>query len=146
MYYMPRFDPNITICGYADGVCVRKIERELQLKRNDSFTCKECYSACSSVHYDSVRHCIWQIFFVCIFFVFGIFVFFSAFLFLQAFSFARIYNKTPYLTMNKLVPRNMSFVHVYYQKPSFRSQQKNELIGFTNFLGWVFFMWIYFSQ
>lgn len=75
MYYMPRFDPNITICGYADGVCVRNVERELQLKSNDSFTCKECYKACSSVHYDSVRHCIWQKKNCLHFFVFDIFVF-----------------------------------------------------------------------
>lgn len=37
--------------------------------------------------------------------------------------------------MNKLVPRNMSFVHVYYQKSTFRSQQKNELVGFVDFIG-----------
>lgn len=104
MYYMPRNENNLTICGFEDMACVKWVDRQLQLKKNDSFKCPECLGGCFSIHYDST------------------------------FSTAKIFNETPYLSKHKLKARDIAFVHTYFARSTFRSQRKEELVGFTDFL------------
>lgn len=42
--------------------------------------------------------------------------------------------RAPMLQKRKLNTSNTAIVHIYYKDPTFRSQRKDELIGFTEFL------------
>lgn len=44
LYYMPRNNDDITICGRSDDGCIYKVTQQLQLKENKSFIC-ECLPA-----------------------------------------------------------------------------------------------------
>lgn len=39
LYFMPRFEDEITICGRIDEACVRHITSQIQLRKNASFIC-----------------------------------------------------------------------------------------------------------
>lgn len=49
-------------------------------------------------------------------------------------SMAPILHEAPILKENGHQEQNVSVMHIYYQKNYFRSQKKDELIGFTEFL------------
>lgn len=49
-------------------------------------------------------------------------------------SMAPILHEAPILKQNGHQEQNVSVMHIYYQKNYFRSQKKDELIGFTEFL------------
>lgn len=49
-------------------------------------------------------------------------------------SFTKLIAGSPLLQFHRLHDRNAAIVHVYYKGNSFRSQRKDELIGFTEFL------------
>lgn len=88
---------------------MKGVDREIRIKENASFRCNDCLTGCYAINYDS------------------------------AFSTAKIFNKIPFLRQNKLDPKNIAIVHVYYSQSTFRSQQKEELVGFTDFLCKIFY-------
>lgn len=50
-YYMPRFSPNVTMCGHPDAECIEKVQQEIYMERNQSFNC-ECYYGCDAIKYE----------------------------------------------------------------------------------------------
>lgn len=104
MYYQPREHRNISICGAADIQCIRKVEQEIQSEQNSSFKCDQCLSGCFAITYD------------------------------YAFSTAKIFEQIPFLQQNNLEINNVAILHTYYSRSSFRSERKEELVGFTDFL------------
>lgn len=52
LYYMPRFESNITICGRSDDDCVKKVALGLQNQKNNSFVC-DCLPGCFEVIYEA---------------------------------------------------------------------------------------------
>lgn len=115
LYYQPREHQNVSICGVADMSCVKKVDREIQIKQNASFKCDHCLSGCFAINYDST------------------------------FSTAKIFEKIPFLRRNKLQTKNIAMVHIYYSHSTFRSQRKEELVGFTDFLCKIFIIFMYFA-
>lgn len=104
LYYQPREHKDIPICGTADTECINSVKRELQTKQNSSFECDHCLSGCFAIRYDST------------------------------FSTAKIFEQVPFLLKNNLETKNIAILHIYYSRSSFRSQIKEELVGFTDFL------------
>lgn len=104
MYYQPREHRNISICGAADIECIKMVEQEIQTEQNSSFKCDQCLSGCFAINYD------------------------------YTFSTAKIFERVPILQQNNLTIKNIAIVHTYYSQSSFRSERKEELVGFTDFL------------
>lgn len=103
LYYMPRFDDDITICGRSDDDCVDRVTKQVQMQVNSSFVC-DCLPGCFEVTYDAES------------------------------SMAPLLHKAPILSKTDLSSENVSVIHIYYKNNYFRSQKKDELIGFTEFL------------
>lgn len=101
---MPRIHPNITICGRANNGCVEKLRHEIHVGTNDSFKC-DCPYGCHDIKFEMEL------------------------------------SSTP--IVDKVLPvvgkvghsaSNTSILQVYYKRGYYRSQDKEELIGFTEFL------------
>lgn len=45
-----------------------------------------------------------------------------------------LFERSPILRKNQILPQTATIVHVYYRENQFRSQIKTELVGFTDFL------------
>lgn len=103
LYYMPRFNDDVAICGRVDTACVNSVARLLQAGGNTSFQC-ECLPGCFAVSYTT------------------------------EISLSPLLFRSPWLQENGMRPPNTAIVHVYYKDNNFRSQRKEELIGFTEFL------------
>lgn len=101
---MPRFDDEVAICGRSNTDCVNSVTRSLQAKVDASYLC-ECLPGCFAVNYATE-------------------ISFSPLLVLGS----------PWLKEKKKHPADTAIVHIYYKENSFRSQRKDELIGFTEFL------------
>lgn len=104
MHYQPRPHPNVTICSYAHARCVKEVDREIQLKRNSTFKCNHCMSGCFAISYDTT------------------------------FSTSKIFERAPFLKKYNVEIRNVAMIHTYYGKSTFRSQKREEFVGFTDFL------------
>lgn len=104
MYYHPRSQMNTTICGYSDANRVKQVDTEIRIKRNSSFRCTHCMSGCYAINYDT------------------------------AFSAAKISKTATLLKKYNVQTTNIAVLHTYYESSSFRSQKKEEFIGFTEFL------------
>lgn len=101
---MPRLYQNISICGPSDFECLTWVNNEIHLKRNSSFTCSQCLSGCFALNYN------------------------------PSFSTAKIFERDPFLQNHHLDAANVAILHIYYATSSFRSQKKEEFVGFTDFL------------
>lgn len=101
---MPRLYQNMNICGPSEFKCVNWVNDEIHLKRNSSFACSHCLSGCFALNYN------------------------------PAFSTAKIFEKDSFLVNHSLDAENVSIVHTYYAASSFRSQKKEEFVGFADFL------------
>lgn len=104
MYYQPRENKNISICGAIDMKCMKRVDSEIQIQHNSSFKCDHCLSGCFAITYDST------------------------------FSTAKIFDEVTFLRQHNLDTKNIAIVHIYYSRSSFRSQRKEELVSFTDFL------------
>lgn len=104
LYYMPRLYQNINICGPSEFECVKRVNNEIHLKRNSSFECGHCLSGCFALNYN------------------------------PAFSTAKIFERDSFLLNNNLDAENIAILHTYYATSSFRSQKKEEFVGFADFL------------
>lgn len=101
---MPRLHSNISICGPSDVKCVNRVNNEIHFKRNSSFACSQCLSGCFALNYN------------------------------PSFSTAKIFEKDSFLLSHNLDANNVAILHIYYAASSFRSQKKEEFVGFTDFL------------
>lgn len=103
LYYLPRFNDDITICGRSDDECVNNVTDHLQSSMNGSHRCK-CLPGCFEISYDTEV------------------------------SMAPLLKNAPMLRKRGLSELNVSVVHIFYKESYYRSQKKEELIGFTEFL------------
>lgn len=101
---MPRLYKNINICGPTDFECVKRVNNEIYLKQNASFECSHCLSGCFALNYN------------------------------PSFSTAKIFERDAFLLSNNLDAKNVAILHTYYAASSFRSQKKEEFVGFADFL------------
>lgn len=110
MYYMPKIEKDANICSRSDQPCLNDLKEKLKLKQNESVEC-ECYPSCFSLNYDGEL------------------------------------SSAPILRPVELLPNayassvfnahttdNLAILHVFFRSNSFRSQKREELIGFTEFL------------
>lgn len=103
LYYLPRFNDDITICGRSDDKCKNNVTDHLQSQINGSYHCK-CLPGCFEISYDTEV------------------------------SMAPLLKNAPMLRKRGLSEQNVSIVHIFYKENYYRSQKKEELIGFTEFL------------
>lgn len=110
LYYLPRTRKDITICAGADEPCIQSVTRLIASKTNSSLMC-DCLPSCYALHYTS------------------------------EISSAPILNQASHshveYTSNVLERYpigDLAIVHIFFKEFSFRSQIKEELIGFTEFL------------
>lgn len=114
MYYQPRSSSNISICGSEDIDCIKSVDQAIESKENTSFDCSYCMSGCSAITYEST------------------------------YSTAKIFDQVPFLRKKKLDPKNTAIVHIYYTRSYYRSQKKEEYVGFTDFLCKFVFIYFFF--
>lgn len=110
MYFMPRIKSDVNICGPKDWKCYEINKNFIDLSLNSSFMCS-CMPGCFGINYDT------------------------------EISMARMLENGEGIREKLLreMPteyrrRNMAILQVYYKETNFRSQNKGELIGFTEFL------------
>lgn len=103
LYFLPRFDDDITICGRSDEKCTKNVTNEIQSRTNNAYLCN-CLPGCFEISYDAEV------------------------------SMAPLLQNVPMLQKRGLLEPNVSVVHIFYKNNYFRSQKKEELIGFTEFL------------
>lgn len=96
--------PNISICGASDINCMKSVDKEILLKQNPEFTCKQCLPECFSLNYKT------------------------------SFSMSKIFEGIEFLQRRKLNAKDVAILHVYYIRTTFRAQKKEELVGFAEFL------------
>lgn len=110
MYYMPRIAPDLNICGPIDWSCYERVKEAMELNLNDSFACS-CMPACYAMGYDT------------------------------EISISKLLSKS-YGIRERILrkmesgyrEKNIAVLQIYYKESLFRSQNKEELIGFTEFL------------
>lgn len=107
---MPRIAPDLKICGPIDWSCYEDVKDAMDLRLNDSFTCS-CMPSCYAVSYDT------------------------------EISISKLLERSYGIREKMLrsmttdyVKENIAVVQIYYKESLFRSQNKEELIGFTEFL------------
>lgn len=110
LYYLPRIREDITICGGTDQMCVQNVMRLIESKTNGSFLCN-CLPSCYAINYEAELS--------------------SAPTLTQA-----IHTHVDYKTnvLRSYDTNDLAILHVFFKENSFRSQIKEELIGFTEFL------------
>lgn len=105
LYFLPRFTDDITICGRSDNKCVKTVNDQIQSRSNDSLALQcKCLPGCFDIGYDAEV------------------------------SMAPLLPNVPMLRKRGLLEPNVSIVHIFYKNNYYRSQKKEELIGFTEFL------------
>lgn len=103
LYFLPRFDEDITICGRADDICVTHVTDQIEAQTNRSYVC-DCLPGCFEIKYD------------------------------LKISMSPLLPSTGILQNRRLSEENVSVLHIFYNRKTYRSEKKEELIGFTEFL------------
>ena len=110
MYYMPRINADTNICGRSADECYSKVRKQVDASEDDASVCN-CLPGCFAMSYDSDL------------------------------SFSKIVPNGKVVQESLLkdvshdfVRENVAVLHIYYKENFFRSQTKEELIGFTEFL------------
>lgn len=106
MYYQPQKHSNISICGISDVACIKRVDQEIISKQNASFDCGHCLNGCFAINYDG----------------------------LSTFSTSRLSTKLPILQNATIKQENFAIVHAYFGGSAFRSEKRDEFIGFSDFL------------
>lgn len=109
---MPRITDDITICGRSDQACVSEVELQFEMKINTSFICN-CLPGCYAISYEAEL---------------------SMTPILGSALYFRDGDKINTNTKRPMVEKDLAVLHVYFRESLFRSQKKEELIGFTEFL------------
>lgn len=113
LYYLPKVDPNSTICGPKDNKCTREVQRKME-SADKNISCEICAPACYELGYDTVITSTQLV-------------------------------KGNFITKEDLPDKffaedldggesDLAIVHFYYGNNFFRSIDKEELFGFTEFL------------
>lgn len=110
LYYLPLIRDDVTICGAIEQRCVDNVTRLIESKTNSHFMCY-CLPSCYAISYDADL---------------------SATPILTQASHSHVQFKSDVLRSNDV--KDLAILHVYFQDSHFRSQIKEELIGFTEFL------------
>ncbi|XP_013106042.1 pickpocket protein 28 [Stomoxys calcitrans] len=111
LYYLPRIDPNVPICGLKDNNCTTQVQSEIE-SSNTSASCDACLPGCFELNYQTT--------FTASQMVMGDF---------------RSSDEFPKEIFEKA--RNisdLSIVHFYFVSNTFRGTTKSEMFGFTEFL------------
>lgn len=110
MYYMPRIAPDLNICGPVDWKCFEDVKESIDLGKNENFTCT-CMPACYGITYDTE-------------------------LTMSKLLDTSYAIREPMLRLISAEERraNIAVLQIFYKENLFRSQNKDELIGFTEFL------------
>lgn len=109
LYYMPRVDENTVVCSRDDIDCSNELKLVIQLGLNATYRC-ECLPGCFEISYraDVTTALLSNEF------------------------------RVPQVMLNwhssEYVQKNLAVVHVFYEESLFRSNSKDVLIGFTEFL------------
>ncbi|TMW44538.1 hypothetical protein DOY81_010383, partial [Sarcophaga bullata] len=111
LYYLPRFNPDIAICGPNDNFCTNKVQSEIE-SSNKSVSCDSCLPGCFELNYQTVLTASTMIY--------GNFKTSDDFP-------PEIFNASDKIS-------DLSIMHFYYTGNIFRSTTKSEMFGFTEFL------------
>lgn len=104
LYYMPKMNEKMSICGRNDQPCVATTSKKIQDKINSHYAC-ECLPGCFSLSYSS------------------------------EISMAPLNEHAEVFDAMHVNANNMAVLHVFFNEHYFRSQQKEELVSFSDFLG-----------
>lgn len=118
LYYLPKIDPNTTICSPAKSKCTQDVQRKME-SADENITCENCAPACYELSYDTVIT--------------------STELVNGNFT---TREDIPEMFFKHELERgesDLAIVHIYYGNNFFRSTVKEELFGFTEFLCEFFF-------
>lgn len=110
MYYLPIIREDVNICGGADQLCVQNVMHMIESKTNDSFMCN-CLPSCYAINYEAAI---------------------SAAPILTQASHSHVEYKSSVLSSHDV--SDLAILNIFFMENSFRSQIKEELIGFTEFL------------
>lgn len=110
MYYLPIIREDVNICGGADQLCIQNVMHMIESKTNDSFQCN-CLPSCYAINYEAEIS--------------------TAQLLTRA-SYSHVEYKSSVLRSYDV--NDLAILNIFFKENSFRSQIKEELIGFTEFL------------
>ncbi|XP_046802993.1 pickpocket protein 28 [Lucilia cuprina] len=111
LYYLPRFNPDVPICGPNNNFCTNKVQTEIE-SSNKSVSCDSCLPGCFELNYHTTLTASSMIF--------GNFKTSDDFP-------PEIFNASDNIS-------DLSIMHFYYTSNIFRSTTKSEMFGFTEFL------------
>uniref|UniRef100_A0A1B0ABX7 Pickpocket protein 28 n=1 Tax=Glossina pallidipes TaxID=7398 RepID=A0A1B0ABX7_GLOPL len=112
LYYLPRSDPSIRICGPNDNACTSRLLMKIE-SSNDSLACDDCLPGCFELSYGTGLSTSPMI----------------------AGTFGNSNGGYPEGIFNSTTGiRDVSIVHFFYTANTFRSTTKSEIIGLTEFL------------
>lgn len=113
LYYLPKVDPNTTICTPWDNKCTRDVQQRME-SADTNISCENCVPACFELSYDTV---------------------------ITSMPFVKANFTTKEDIPQRLFKddfdggrSDLAIVHIYYGNNFFRSIVKEELFGFTEFL------------
>ncbi|KAJ6634965.1 Pickpocket protein 28 [Pseudolycoriella hygida] len=110
LYFMPKMGNETPICNRDDFDCYRDMISAIELTQNETYSCN-CLPGCFELSYSNEVSVA----------KLGTDQFYTKG------NFAKLYGA-------KYSQRNVAIMHVYYEQNFFRSNSKQELIGFTEFL------------
>lgn len=110
LYYLPNIREDINICGGFERQCVQNVQSMIESKTNSSFMC-HCLPSCYAIGYDADMS--------------------AAPLLTQA-KHSHVQYRSDVLKSHNV--KDLAILHVFFKETHFRSQIKEELIGFTEFL------------
>lgn len=111
LYYLPRFNPDVSICGPKDNFCTNQVQSEIE-SSNKSVSCDSCLPACFELNYQTSLTATTMIY--------G--------------DFRTSYDFPPHIFNGSDKINDLSVMHFYYTSNIFRSTTKSEIFGFTEFL------------
>lgn len=114
MFFMPRWNDSASVCGHTDAKCSRSVRLAIENVHNRTFEC-DCLPGCFEISYRADV---------------------STALLGSGFRMPDpVLNRTP----TAYARDNLVMMHFYYDHKYFRGEQKEELLGFTEFLcmSWV---------
>ncbi|KAM7347465.1 pickpocket 28 [Cochliomyia hominivorax] len=111
LYYLPRFSPDVPICGPNDNFCTNQVQSEIE-SSNKTSSCEACLPGCFELNYQTTLTASSMIY--------------GNFRTSDDFP-PEIFNASDKIS-------DLSIMHFYYTSNIFRSTTKSEMFGFTEFL------------
>ncbi|XP_061391274.1 pickpocket protein 28-like [Musca vetustissima] len=111
LYYLPRIDPTVPICGPNDNRCTTQVQSEIE-SSNKSASCDSCLPGCFELNYRTTLT--------------------SSSMVLGDFRTSDDFPPGIFTPDTKI--SDLSIMHFYYLSNTFRGTTKSEMFGFTEFL------------